>query len=65
MFDWSKLKAFADNKLIMVQMEFVSGRKENIAEEEENTGNEQSFSFPTMFSRDFLIRVVKSRDCLV
>ena len=40
-------------------MEIVLGRVENIV-------RKAAFSpFPTMFSRDYLLKVVKNRDCLV
>ena len=57
--DWSKLKAFADDKSKVTQnLKFVLGRVENIVL--------PAFSpFPTMFSKGFFFRVVKCRDCVV
>ena len=53
-FDRSKLKAFADDKInVTEKSKFVFGRV-------------PAFSpFPVMFSKDFFLRVVKSRDCVV
>ena len=43
--DWSKLKAFADEKINVTQeLKFVSGRKENIVGKGENAGY-QKISF--------------------
>ena len=45
MLDWSKLKAFADEKINVTQeLKFVSGRKENIVGKGENAGY-QKISF--------------------
>ena len=58
--DWSKLKAFADDKINVIEnLKFVLGWVENIVGKGENAG------FPMMFSKDFFVRVVKSRDCVV
>ena len=47
--DWSKLKAFADDKLNVIEkLEFVLGRVENIVGKEENAALSP---FPTMFSK--------------
>ena len=65
-FDWSKFKAFADdilNVTILIISIFLSGRK--------HCGKRRkcwlpAFAhFPTMFSKAFFIRVVKSLDCVV
>ena len=56
----SKLKAFADNKINMTkELEFVLGREENIVGKEENSGYQH---FPTMFSKAFFSRGVRSQD---
>ena len=62
--DLSKLKAFADNEINVTEnLKFGKGRK--------HCGKMRScwlpaFSpFPTMFSKGFFLRVVKSRDCVV
>ena len=71
--DQSKLKAFADSKINVTQkFKFVLGRVENIMGKGENAGYQHfllippAFSpCPTMFSKSFFLRVVKSQDCLV
>ena len=58
--DWSKLKAFADNKIKMTEktkISFGKGRK--------HCGLPAFSPFPTMFSKGFFYKVVKSRDCVV
>ena len=48
---WSKLKAFADDKIhVTEKLKFVLAMVTSI------------FSFPTMFSKVFFLRVVNSRD---
>ena len=38
---WSKLKAFADNKVnVISRLKFALGKVENIVEKEENAGNQ-------------------------
>ena len=63
--DWSKLKAFADNKINAIEkLKFVFGRAKNIVEIGENAG----YHFPTMFScmfQGYLYKVIKSQDCVV
>ena len=45
---------------------FVLGRTENIAEKEENAGNQHFFVFPQYFQKAFsILRVVKIQDCVV
>ena len=64
---WTKLKAFADDKLKVVEMIFFfsdsvefffSDSVENTVGKGENAGN-------TVFSKYFFFRIVKSRDCVV
>ena len=51
-FDVTKLKAFADEKIIIAQMMIsVFDRVENIVEKGENAGNQHFLSFPIMFSK--------------
>ena len=66
MLDWSKLKAFADDKINVNEKSeiwFGKGRK--------HCGKRRkcwlpAFSpIPTMFSKSFLPKIVKSRDCVV
>ena len=49
-FDWSKLKAFADNKIIVIQkLKFVLGRVENILGKIENAGYQHFLLCPQCF----------------
>ena len=42
--DWSKLKAFADDKInVTEKLKFVLGRVENIVGKGENAGNQKAF----------------------
>ena len=60
--DLSKFKAFADDKIIVTQKsKFSLGGIENIVGKGENSGNQH---FPTMFSKAFNSRGVKSQDCV-
>ena len=50
MFDWSKLKAFADDKTnVTEKLKFVLGRVENIVGKGENAGYQHFFLFPQCF----------------
>ena len=58
----SRLKAFADDNLNVDQkMEFAFDRVENIV----GKGAAAFSSFPTMFSKGFFPRVIKSQDYMV
>ena len=60
--DWSKLKAFADDKMNVIEkMKFVLGRVKNNVGKGENAGYQHFLRLPTMFSKDFLYRVIKIR----
>ena len=51
---WSKLKAFADNKIEVFKMKiFVFDRVENIVGKGENAGYQHFLLFPQCFQRDF------------
>ena len=64
--DWSKLKAFADDKIYVTEkLKFILGRIENIAEKGENAAYQHFLLFPQFLSKDFLCRFVKSRDFVV
>ena len=64
--DWFKLKAFADNKInVDENLKFVFRWVENIVGKGENAGYQYFSPFPRMFSKGFLFRVAKSRDCVV
>ena len=64
--DQSKLKAFADDKLNLIQMaKFVLHKTENIVGKEENAGYQHFLLFPQCFqkalsSRSLKVGIVKS-----
>ena len=63
--DWSKLKAFADDKKsVNEKLEFVLGREENMGKGE-NAGYQHFLLFPQCFQKASFFNVVKSRDCVV
>ena len=56
--DWSKFKAFADDKSKVAQMmNFVLDRVENIVGKDENAGF-SFYPFPTMLLKPVLLRVI-------
>ena len=59
----TKLKAFSDDKFNFAKT-IMSGFNmvENIVGKGENAGKPAFSSFPTMFSKDFFIKVIKSRE---
>ena len=62
----SKLKALADNNVnVREKLKFVLGSMENIVGKGENAGYQHFPPFPTVFSKIFLLKVVKSRDSVV
>ena len=64
MFDCSKLKAFADDKINMTEkLNFVSGNVENIVGKVENAGYQHFLLFPQCFLKAFSYWVVTSLDC--
>ena len=64
-FDWSKLKAFAeDKKNVNKQFKFGLGRVENIVGKGENAGYQHFLLFPQCFQKP-CFRIVKSQDCVV
>ena len=55
--DLSQLKAFEDNKKIMVQkLKFLLGRVENIVGKGENASYQHYLFFPLMFFKCFLFQ---------
>ena len=53
--DWSKLKAHADDKIIVTRKQkFLLGMVENIAGKGENAGYQHFLLFPTMFPKNLL-----------
>ena len=65
--DWSKLKAFADDKIKVLKIIILHfDRVEKTEGKGENAGYQHFLLFPQCFnSKDFLFRVVKSRDFVV
>ena len=64
--DQSNLKDFADNNInVTYATNFDIGRGENIVRIGENAGYQHFSPFPTMFSKAFLSRGVKSQNCVV
>ena len=64
--DWSKLKAFADDKSnVAEKLKFVLGKVEKHCGKRRKCWLPAFSPFPTMFSKEFYFRVVKSRDCIV
>ena len=64
--DWSKLKVFADDKIIaIIRLKFGMERVQNILVKGENAGNQHFLVFPQCFHNLSFSRVVNSRDCLV
>ena len=62
--DLSKLKAFGDNEINVTEnLKFGKGRKH--CGKRRNCWLPAFSPFPTMFSKGFFLRVVKSRDCVV
>ena len=50
--DWSKLKAFADDKInVTVKLKFSLGRVENIVGNGENAGYQHFLLFPQCFQK--------------
>ena len=66
MFDQSKLKAFADDKLKVIQMaKFVLDKMKKHCWKRGKCWLPAFFSFPSMFSKGLFVRVIKSPDCVV
>ena len=64
--DFSKVKAFADDKMNEAEMMIsVSVRVENIVGKGENAGHQHFLLFPQCFHKALLLGVVKSWDCVV
>ena len=66
----SKFKAFADDKMKVqkkkiIIMKFVKEREETIVGKGENAGYQHFLLFSQCFQKDFIPRVVGSRDCVV
>ena len=64
--DATKLKAFADDKINLVQLMIsVFDRVENIVGKGENAGYQHFLLFPQCFQKTSFLGVVKSQDCVV
>ena len=64
--DWSKLKIFPDDKSNLAEKQkFVLERVENIVGKRRKCWLPAFSPFPTIFSKDFLPRSVKSPHCVV
>ena len=64
--DWSRFKAFADNKINdNKKLQFALGRLKNCVGKGENAGYQQLLLFSAMFQKGFFPRVVKSQNCVV
>ena len=62
---WSKIKAFADDKIKIAKMFiFIFDMVENIVEKGENAGCQHFLVFLQCFQKIFYLRVVKYRDCV-
>ena len=49
--DWSKFKAFADNKNVNQRLKFDMGKVESIVGKAENAGNKHFLLFPQCFHK--------------
>ena len=64
-FDKTKLKIFADNKPnVAIMMISLFDRLEKTVGKGENAGSPAFSPFATVFSKVFIFKVVKSRDCV-
>ena len=64
--DKSNLIAFADDKINVIEKpKFLSKRVENYVEKGGNAGYKHFSPFPTMFSKDYFFKVIKSWNCVV
>ena len=64
--DWSKLEAFAEDKINLTLMQkFFLRLVKNIVGKGENAGYKQFSPFPTMFSKGFFFRVITIWDFVI
>ena len=62
----TKFKAFADHKLNVTKMTISPcDQVENTVGKKENAGYQHLLRLPTVFSKAFFFRIIKSRDCVV
>ena len=58
--DWSKVKAFPDDKLNAIkEWKFVLGREDNIVGKREKAGNQHFLFFPQLFQKASFTEVLK------
>ena len=58
--DWSKVKAFADDKInVTEKLKFVLGRVENMVGKGENAGYQHFLLFPQCFQKDSYTGLLK------
>ena len=63
--DWSKFKAFADDKIHVAEiMIYLFDREENIMGKGENAGYQHFLLFPQCFQKAFLNVLLKSGSCV-
>ena len=63
--DWSKLKAFAEDKINETKIEIRFGKGKKHCGKRRKCWLPAFSTFPTMFLNGFYFRVVKSLDCVV
>ena len=64
--DWSKLQELADDKInVTEKIKFCIGKGRKHVGKRRKCWSPAFSPFPTMFSKGFFPRVVKSRDCVV
>ena len=60
MFDWAKLKAFADDKInVTKKLQFIFGSIENIVGKGENAGYQHFLLFPRCFQKASYTRLLE------
>ena len=65
-YDWSKLKAFADDRInVTEKLKFVLGKVKNNEGKGKNAGYQHFLPLSTMFSKGVFFKIVKSWDCVV
>ena len=62
--DWSKLKAFVDNKINNIKTEIIFGMGRKHCRKRRKFCL-PAFSLPTLFSKGLFFRIIKSGDCVV
>ena len=66
MLDKTKLEAFAEDRLTVAKMATsLLGRVKNTVGKKENADYQHFSPFPSVLTKAFICRVVKSQDCVV